>query len=323
MEDIRQIQERRSGVKQYQVVIYDEEIDFAFSLMNYMNGLKEFPCMGIAFTDMEKVREYCKEDNQVDLLLLNQNVEWNPMEECAKRIPVLWLNQGQDLVHKNSVYKYQSAENLLQVIIQQMGQQTQQKERYETDSFTVYGVYSPIGRCGKTNLARAICQYQQGRSLYIGLETYQSFEEDTCMSQEFLYKMKVHSKSMKELLERLEEDEYKVSYIPSALCYLDYRELVMEDIQWFLEQLRQMNLYTTVVFDIGTGSLFDFRIFSLFHYNFVLTLEEEREKEKHFRTFMNQSFQTIYQNIQFIQVPNASYDSIKMEEYVVNLLKGE
>lgn len=310
-------------MKPYQVVIYDEEIDFAFSLMNYMNGLKEFSCMGIAFTDMEKVREYCSKDNKVDLLLLNQNATWEPITEDAKRIPILWLNQGQDLVHKNSVYKYQSAENLLQAIIQQVGNPTKQSERYEIDTCTVYGVYSPIGRCGKTNLARAICRYQQGSSLYIGFETYQSFEEDGFMSQEFLYKMKVHSESIKELLERLQKDEYGVSMIPSAICYLDYRELVFEDIKWLLEQLREMKSYPTVVFDIGTGSLFDFRIFSLFDHNFILTLKEAKAKEKHFLTFMNQSFQTIYQNMQLLQVPNASYDSLKMEEYVANLLRGE
>ena len=308
-------------MKPYRVVIYDEEVDFAFSLMHYMNGEKEFPCLGIAFTEMEKVKEYCSKNDSIDLLLLGEEIEWDLEAEYKKKIPILWLSQERDLARKNSVYKYQSAENLLKTIMKQMGNQQQKEERYETGVFTVYGVYAPIGRCGKTNLAKALCRYQNGKSLYIGLETYRSFHDERNISQEFLYKLKIHSESIKDLVAQLEEEEEGVAVIPSALCYLDYRELEVEDIRWFLEKLKEMKHYETVVFDIGTGSLFDFNIFSLFDYTFILTLEEEKAKEQHFLTFMNRSFQTTQQHMQILQVPNASYDSLKMEEYVSSLLR--
>ena len=312
-------------MKTYQVAIYDEEVDFAFSLMNYMNHMSEFPCMGIAFSEREKVKEYClQNNNQVDLLLLDESMRGSFITESSSRIPILWLSQEEASVSNHTIYKYQSAESLLEAIVKRVGcSSNKERARYQAETTIVYGVYSPIGRCGKTNLARGICQYQEGKSLYIGMETYRSFEEDAGISQEFYYRLKIHSQNITMLLEQLQEDEYGVSIIPSAICYLDYREVSVEDIRWFLNEVKQMQLYRSIVFDIGTGSLLDFQTFSLFDQIFILTLEEDMVQLQHFLTFIKQSFQTIYQNINVIKVPNTSYQSLKMEEYIEGILRRE
>ena len=41
-------------MKSYQVVICDEEVDYSFSLMNYINGEEDYPCLAVAFTDYPK-----------------------------------------------------------------------------------------------------------------------------------------------------------------------------------------------------------------------------------------------------------------------------
>ena len=67
-----------------------------------------------------------------------------------------------------------------------------------------------------------------------------------------------------------------------ALCYLDYRELSMQDYEWFFEKLREAGI--CIIFDIGIASPPDLKFFGLFdriflalHFDFL-----QRRGQAHF-----------------------------------------
>lgn len=317
-------------MKSYQVAICDEEVDYSFSLMNYINGEEDYPCLAMAFTDYPALKDYCKqEENKIDLILLGSHIQQEVEEVLGSEneIPIVWLHEKQEVDQGAGVYKYQSAETLLQVILEQVKPKQREEENKGDKKQTfmeVYGIYSPIGRCGKTNLAKALCSYQKGKSLYIGMEEYGDTMDEGGIGQEFLYDIKVHSDNLCTFLSNLLEDQMGMTTIASPKCYLDLRQLTEQDIRWFLDQVRSRRTYQRVVFDIGTGSLFDFTILSLFDRIFIPTLEQEvaKQKQQHFLTFINQSFPSIYYKMRLLSVPNVAYDSLKMEEYVLQLLQG-
>ena len=292
-----------------------------------MNGEKEYPCFGMAFTNVENLMDYLKE-NEIDLLLLGEQMEKTGLEEEK----IVWLTEQEETFF-GALYKYQAGERLLERILQEIvkGKEEGRIERGDLNSFSktsyrVYGVYSPVGRCGKTNLAKALCEYREGNSLYIGFEEYGSFPEDIEISQELLYYMKNRDEGIHLRLKQFAVRENHCYLIPSPCCYLDLKLLEFDDIRWFLERLKEEGSYQTIVFDIGVGSLLDFQIFSLFDRIFVPTLEEERakQKEKHFLTYVKEKQNYEWQgNLCFSSVPNMEYDSLKMEEYVLNLVREE
>lgn len=309
-------------LKKYKVAICDEEVDFAFSLMNYMNGEKEYPCSGVAFTNEEHLFHYIKEQ-KVDLILLGEQME----VELEGDTKILWLTEEALKIQTGSVYKYQSGEMLLKNILDAIeeGRERRLSVGRQKDCL-IYAVYSPIGRCGKTNLARGICANYMGRSLYIGFEEYGSFEDETGISQELLYYMKNKDEGFHVRLKQFSIQEGQSYLVPSPRCYLDLRMLEREDIEWLLEQLKEEGTYERIVFDIGTGSLFDFSIFSLFDRIFIPTLEGEtaNRKKENFLKFIREQEEYVWEKkLYFLQVPNTNYNSLKMEEYVSELFREE
>lgn len=318
-------------MKTYQIAVWDDEYDYAHSLTTYINSMKEYPCMAVAFCEFQDLIEAYQQGTIFDLLLLGEGKQevikqWSPLDN----IPHMWLH---DNVRKEEIgyfYKYQSAQKLLQSILDQIGYVEKKERKREmsidhNQTMLVYGIYSPIGRSGKTNFSKGICAYSKGNSLYIGMEEYGAYLDREGVGQEFLYYLKAHSDEIHAFLDKIIENKMDIIMIPSPQSYLDFQEIKMNDILWFLEELTKYSFFQTVVFDIGTGSLFDFQIFSLCHKVWVPILEERtaREKEERFSIFMKQSFQTLYNKIHFVSVPNVPYDSLKMEQFVLGVLQGD
>lgn len=318
-------------LKTYQIAVWDDEYDYAHSLTTYINSIKEYPCRAIAFCEFQELIEEYQQGTMFDLLLLGEGKQEVIKQSCQlDTIPHVWLH---DDIRKEEVgyfYKYQSAQNLLQSILEQLGHMDQKESSREiridhNQSMIVYGVYSPIGRSGKTNFSKGICTYSKGNSLYIGMEEYGAYIDREGIGQEFLYYVKAHSDEIHTFFDRIIENKTDFVTIPSPQCYLDFQQITIDDIVWLLEELTKYRYFQTVVFDIGTGSLYDFQVLSLFHKVWVPILEEQasREKEERFSIFIKQNLQTLYQKIHFVSVPNVPYDSLKMEQFVLGVLQGE
>lgn len=317
-------------MKKYQIAVWDKEYDYANSLTLYINSMKEYPCVAIAFSQFQDLLNVYKQGEIFDLLLLGEEKkdaiqQWDELAH----LPCMWLHDNERKKEDGYFYKYQSAEILLKSILEQVGY-TKKEETSEVCiernwEMTVYGVYSPVGRCGKTNFAKGLCTYSKGNSLYIGMEEFGAYLDRKGIGQEFLYYLKAHSEEIHTFFQEHLVNRSDIIMIPSPQSYLDFQLITVDDIQWLLTQLSKMNYFQTVVFDIGTGSLFDFQIFSLFHKVWVPILEEQtaREKEEYFSIFIKQTFQILHSKLHFVSVPNVSYDSLRMEQFVLALMQGE
>ena len=139
-------------------------------------------------------------------------------------------------------------------------------------------MYSPVGRCGKTELALEITTSgRYGEWLYIGLEDY-SFFEDEHQREETEYFLYFVKEREKEKLCSLIGNSSGV--IPSALSPFDSKRMDKEDIKWLAGVLREYPGYSGILFDIGTGILQDFEIFLLFDFWLVPYLPEANSMAK-------------------------------------------
>ena len=163
------------------MVVYDEDPLYAGRLAEYVNQKETFPFQAMAFSDLEKLKAYGR-DHEIAILLVGERVR-----EEAKEIKAglkMLLCDGEFVSQEEaSVYKFQSGDCILQEVMAcyctvppEPGLALIGKRAL------IMGVYSPIGRCGKTSFSLTLA-HMLGKSqgvLFISLEEYSGFSKLVC-----------------------------------------------------------------------------------------------------------------------------------------------
>lgn len=281
--------------------------------MNYINGQNAYGILALAFTKKDRFREYL-ENNSFDLALASEEFDVGQIEEKVIR---LCKEDG-----KEGIYKYQPASDIIGEI-----QNFLEKEHHikkieytkEDMQCKMIGVYSPIGRSGKTNLALALAK--ETASLYIGMEEYSNLVEGRTTMSDFCYWIR---KKEEMIIRKVEEHtimEDDVAKLVSPLTYMDLKELTVEEYAWFFDKLKQCGKFRKIVVDIGSGSLCSYSFLALFHRVFVPILPDiSSEKERHFRRVLQfVRLEKSSTRFEYIIVPRQDFRHPDMIEFVRRL----
>lgn len=275
-------------MKTYKVVLCDHEEGYVTALMNYMNRMTKLPVVAMAFTDADEMLMYLKE-HKVDLILTERMP--NGIENTVNRASkILYIYASQESMQEENtgIFKYSPASEYVRSMLQVFSEEEQvvQSGGYGR----CIAVYSPHGRCGKTMLAKGLCDYycrqsmQKSGSIYLGMEEYGCRMGDEHAMEELLYYIKQQAGNISMRLKALAVDQYGYDMIGSHGSYEELRELTGGDIKWFLETVRQEGLYESVIMDIGSGSLADLNILQYFDVVYLPRLQDSDSDQK-WRTF--------------------------------------
>ncbi len=138
-------------------------------------------------------------------------------------------------------------------------------------------VFSPLGRCGKTALARALLRAgSEQDGLYIGMEEY----ADRVVHSEVLYLVKQRSPDLYEavLRETISDDGLQILYVSGIFSEL--RDVQRGDLEWLHEQLLQPGRYRTLVYDVGGASLQELSLLTLFERIYMPVLTDPVSQAK-------------------------------------------
>ena len=232
--------------------ILDGEQGYVSRLASYLNQMGKGSWKVSAFTEKDALKSYMGE-RKLDLLAGTDREELKEIQQKYPEACYAWLaaekgsrvhtDQGMKMY---TVYRYQSAKAVgesFRDIVEYLGLVRQTEKKY-------VAVYSPVGRCGKTILAKKMTSDDvRGRWLYIGMEDYSCNDmESEDEAEDFLYYVKERNKeAVRRILSSMP------SYIPSPFSPFDTRQIDTEDVEWFLNLFSQETGYNGAVFDIGTG----------------------------------------------------------------------
>lgn len=251
-------------MKKKLIVICDKDRLFADSLAAYINTKTDPGCEALSFSS-EAEAENTLGKEPVEILLSDRA---HMAERPGHVRYVLRLagdeppeSTGEDGEEKTpSVYKYQSAENLMSEMMklcssEKPGFTLSQRSGRKT---RVIAVISPIGRCGKTMFAVTLGKELSGREkvIYIPLEDYRSFD---CPSQEsrggdltdlmlFLRREKGDF-GMK--LESMLRSCGSLRFIPPSATPCDLRDIGSEEWIQLLNRISGNTQFETVILDMG------------------------------------------------------------------------
>lgn len=281
--------------------------------MNYINGQNTYGILALAFTQADRLKEYL-EKNNLDLALAAKEFDMGQIEEKVIR---LCKEEGEE-----GIYKYQPASDII-LELQKALEKEYCIKKFESEKKDIecrmIGVYSPIGRSGKTNLALALAK--ETGSLYIGMEEYSNLVEGRTTMSDFCYWIRKKEEMIVRKVEEHTMIENEVAKLVSPITYMDLKELTVEEYAWFFEKLKQCGKFRKIVVDIGSGSLCSYSFFALFHQIFVPVLPDiSSEKEQHFRRVLQfvglEKFSTKFE---YIIVPRQDFRHPDMTEFVRSL----
>lgn len=281
--------------------------------MNYINGNNTYGILALAFTQEDRFREYL-ENNSFDLALAVEEFDVRQVEEKVIR---LCKEEG-----KEGIYKYQPASDIILELQKALEKEYCIKKfesAEESMECRMIGVYSPIGRSGKTNLALALAK--ETGSLYIGMEEYSNLVEGRTTMSDFCYWIRKKEEMIVRKVEEQMMIEDEVAKLVSPLTYMDLKELTVEEYAWFFEKIKQSGKFHKVVVDIGSGSLCSYSFLGLFHQIFVPILPDiSSEKERHFKKVLQfVGLEKSSTKFEYIIVPRKDFRHPDMTEFVRKL----
>ena len=298
-------------MSEYKVGICDSDTYYVIGFMEYINLNEKIPIKVFAFSGISSIEDYIRKD-KLDMLLLDEKLEY---ENAAVLISEL-TDIRENGLQNGKIYKYQSVEQISYIILKILDAQ-----RLSTKNGNyVYGVYSPLGRCGKTRLAKGICNYYKD-SIYIGFEAFVSelpkdMEAYQMLYDHFMYYLVSRNIYINEVIEELAfENGFKTFTI---LDCMDLKNITAENIEWLTDTLRHSHDYRRIVYDINSG-IFDMEVLFAMDKIYVPVLADKVSVDKldRFKSMMTDGFSELLSKINYIKVPDTDWNSSEIRDLIV------
>lgn len=241
--------------------VCDLDASYACSLMDYLNGKKTTPFEVQAFTNVESLQSYARE-NPIEVLLISTRAMCSEIRDLPIS-RVIMLSEGEalpELEDYPSVYKYQSSDQLLSEVLEYYAESHPQpyifgSTRHKT---RVYGVYSPIGRARKTSFALTLGEVlsENNQVLYLNFEEFSGFEElfdrkyRTDIS-DLIYFSRQKEGGFIYKLNSVVQTFHELHYVPPALSPADIRDVSGAEWLDFLHEIILYGEYDILILDLS------------------------------------------------------------------------
>ena len=248
-------------MKKRKFAICDSEAVFACNLMDYMTQRKNIPFEVQVFSKLDSLEEALEEEELEMLLIASGMME--PKVERMKVGQILILAEGdveRELMQFPVIYKYQPSEQLFAEILNCFAKEAGPAVSVPgRRTGKVLGIYSPVGRCGKTCFALCLGQILAEKEpvLYLNIEEYSGFEEllERELASDLLDVMYFLSQKRENAMLKLNAAVQRIGKLDVLLSVHspeDLRDIKSEEWEELLEEILQNSGYGAIVLDIGS-----------------------------------------------------------------------
>jgi len=242
------------------MAVYDEDAFYAERLSDYVNRKEKGIFTAQAFTSKEKLEEFAKK-HEIDVLLTSETTgagEDSPIVSGQKI--VLSEEQASKDTGDKTIYKYQSGDDIIREVMSVYCEMPGAQEALPGlagKKKRIIGIYSPVGRCGKTCLALAVGQLlaKEEKVLFISLDTFTGF---TGLLDERW------KRDLSDLIYYFKQGRFNVVRLNSIIYYMgdmawlppirfpdDYNQVTAEEMAALMGKILEDSDYTTLVLDMG------------------------------------------------------------------------
>ena len=273
------------------VAMYEQEEAYGKNLAEYVNRKENMPFELQVFSQADKLSDYLQGHTPQLLLLSEENSLESYGDMCKKTQDVLYLTEHKDQARDqkgNHIYKYQPTDQLLNQLMQHMSDHEKRDSPVMQESCPIYGVYSPVGRCGKTTFSLLLGELlaRKRSVLYIGFDELPFWDEEENTSEEqgekgtlsdaYFYWQR---QKLKEKLPALVSHWHGVDVLTGMNCPEDLCAIQPEEWSQLILKIAQETEYAAIVLDIGSKLWLADSMFSMCSQLYVPVLSERLAKD--------------------------------------------
>lgn len=242
------------------LAIYDNQPMYANKLAEYFSHKKDNPYMVYGYENVDNITKLQSEMG-IDVLLASDHIELGefPKEEVGK---IFYLkSQGEGMSGEtDSIFKYQSAENIFKVLYDYyIDNLLEESVRICTMSQTkLIGLYSPVKRCQQTTFGLTLGQVlsKKYKTLYLNFEGYSGFQH--LMSKTFpkdlsdiLYYFQDSKEKFPYKLSAAIEKQGELDYIPPVLTPQFLQQVSSEEWLALIAEMINHSNYEYIILDLS------------------------------------------------------------------------
>ncbi len=298
------------------LAICDAEKQYALRLMEALCEKKNLDFQVRAFSDEIELEQFAA-DHPLEILLINGRLMSKELEQFHIG-KIILLSDGdvyEEFLGFDSIYKYQSADRILKELLCYCAEYARPLTGmyYGKKEFEVHGVYSPIGRCGKSALAEALAEAfgKKKKTILLDLQSFsasleQRSQEELWDLADMIYFLRQGKQTFLYKLGSIVQSKGSFDYILPMKAPADLRSVTLAEWTELLEKLSTDSEYQVVILDLGAEVSGIFQLLSQCTkvYMPVLTDADSKRKIGNFENILREeNFEKILQSMYRINVP--------------------
>ena len=251
----------RCLLKRKQIAVCDREQDYTLRFTEYANRRRDPVFTVHGFTSCKELADYA-EEHPMDVLLISEELSSEIGEKgCFEQIFYLSEEEYQEeKAEYPRIYKFQSCPQVMRTVLSFYADQTAAElgTALRQSRMKQIGIYSPVGRIGKTSFALALGRElsKQKRTLYLNLEEYSGFSVlypygDGWTLSELMYFLKQGKNAFACKLESIVRRMGNLDYIPPLKSPVELRHISRKDWESLLEALGRESQYEILILDMS------------------------------------------------------------------------
>ena len=249
-------------MKKQILAVLEPKEEYANLFLNYVKELRDSLFDTRVFTKIEALKMFMQE-NRVDVLLASEQSEY---EEVRKEAGfTILLTEGR-MVRENdlypSVYKFQSAEQILREVFDLCVEECEDKNTYylpkQIRCCRQLAVFSPYGGTGKTTLSVVLGHLLGAKKkvLVVNLEPFSRPSDlipngDEDGLSRLIYYMKLKRSDLDMKLQSLIRRIGNTDYLSGVRHYLDIQGMRKKDLEQLFHALWKYTSYDVIVYDVS------------------------------------------------------------------------
>lgn len=313
------------------LAICDTQKKYAIKLMEAFSGKKQLDFQVHVFSGIEELEQFAR-NQPIEILLISGSL----MSEKIGTYDigrVFLLSDGESyegFYDYETIYKYQSAEQILKELLCYYAEYAKPVTGiyHGKKEFEIHGVYSPIGRCGKTALAESLAKTygKYSKTLLLDFQSYSAHKEQLGDSSlwdltDMIYFLRQGKKTFLYKLQSIVQSRECYDYVLPMKMPADLRSVTLAEWTELLEKLAVDSDYCKVIIDFGQDICGLFQLLSQCTqvYMPILSDMESKLKLENLEWILaEENFKKVVTSIQKIHLPGTvSGENIRrfMEEW--------
>lgn len=319
------------------LAICDREKQYALKLMKAFCEKKSFGFQVRVFSGVEELEQALLQI-QIEILLISGNYMSEKLS-YFKVGKIILLSDGEvfeEYSDYESIYKYQSADRILKEILCYYAEYARPVVTMHASKkeFEVHGIYSPVGRCGKSALTEALAEKfgKKKRTLLLDLQSFsaisEQFEGDELWDlADLIYFLRQGKNTFLYKLGSIVQSREMFDYILPMKAPADLKSVTLAEWTELLEKLATDSSYDVVVIDFGNDVCGLFGLLSqctMVYTPMLLDAESKRKIENFRKILIDENFEDVIKRIQKIYLPGEfNYGNVKtyMKDWVERSVK--